>query len=82
MKKPVDYLEKFPDATPGAKLVWLYIASKGEPECAYATLSTALGLSVKTAQNSIGELLERGLIRLLRDSSGRTPAIYTVILPQ
>lgn len=82
--KLTSYLNTAPlgDATPAAKLTWLFIAEHGEDAYTVRGITAALKLGgSRTAQRALDDLHERGLLNKLEEGKGRKPTRYKANYP-
>lgn len=82
--KLTSYLSIAPlsDATPAAKLTWLYIAEHGEDAYTVRGIAAALKLGgFMTAKTALDDLYSKGLLNRLEEGKGGRAARYKAIYP-
>lgn len=82
--KLTSYLRLAPlsDATPAAKLIWLYIAEHGAGPYTVRGVAAALELdSFMTAKTALDDLYSKGLLDRLEEGKGRRAARYEAKYP-
>ena len=82
--KLTSYLQVAPlsDATPAAKLIWLYVAEHGEDAYTVRGIADALKLgSFMTAKTALDDLYSKGLLNRLEEGKGGRAARYKAICP-